>query len=208
MVLAGVAVAAGLVLASCGGSGYEYVSNSDAGLYFRVPDSWSVLDVDPADTGRPAASGDPVDAWIRLLDRSPSPGPANFQAPVPSYPVGIATVEPIPDLDTRDAVDYASLRAMAYGGTDPYAEAQVEGSAVQLVDLYDVQTADDVRGQRVVFTVHREDGTYVTFDQTALVDNLTTEIYRLVLKCESTCYERNRDEIDDIVDSWTVELED
>ena len=208
MVLAGVAVAAGLGLASCGGSGYEYVSNSDAGLYFRVPDSWAVMEIDPAETGRPDAVGDPVDAWARLIDRSPTPGPANFESPVPSYPVGLAIVSAVPDLDSRDAINYATLRGLAYGGTDPYAEAQVEGSNVQLVDLYDVPTADDVRGQRVVFTVQRDDGTYVTYDQTALVDNLTTEIYQLLLKCESTCYERNRDEIDDIVDSWTVDLED
>jgi hypothetical protein len=201
------AVAAASGLASCGGSGYEYVANDDAGLYFRVPDSWAVLEVDPAETGRPAASGDPVEGWARLLDRSPTPGAANFEAPVPSYPVGLASVDPVPDLDTRDAIDYASLRALAYDGTDPFAEAQVEGSNVQLVDLYDLDIADDVRGQRVVFTVQNDDGTFVTYDQTALVDNLTTEIYRLLLKCESTCYERNRDEIDDIVESWTVELE-
>ena len=207
MVLAGMVVA-GLGLASCGGSGYEYVSNTDAGLYFRVPDSWAVFEVDAADTGRPAAVGDPGDAWARLLDRSPTPGPANYQAPVPSYPVGLATVAAVPDADSRDIINFTTLRALAYDGTDPYTESQVDGSEVQLVDLYDVPTADDVRGQRVVFTVHRDDGSYVTYDQTAMVNNLTTEIYRLLVKCESTCYERNRDEIDEIVDSWTVDPED
>jgi hypothetical protein len=195
-------------LAACGDNGYEYVSNSDAGLYFRVPDSWAVLPVQTGDTGRPEAVGDPADSWARLIDRSPNPGPANFESPVPSYPVGIAVVETVPDLDTRDALDLASLRALANNGTDPFAEAQNEGTNLQLVDLYDVDTADDVRGQRVVFTIHRDDGTYVTYDQTALVDNRTTELFRLLVKCESTCYERNRDEIDDIAGSWTVDLED
>jgi hypothetical protein len=207
-VLAGLSVVAALGLAGCGDNGYEYVANKDAGLYFRVPDSWSVLEVDTEDTGRPAAVGDPVDAWTRLLDESPTPGAANFAAAAPAYPVGVASVEAVPDQQARDTLDYATLRGLAYGGTDPYEQSFAEDSNIQLVDLYDVTESDTVRGQRVIFTVHGEDGTYVTYDQTALVNNITTEIYRLLLKCESTCYERNRDEIDDIVDSWTIEQED
>jgi hypothetical protein len=206
--LAGLTVCSGLALAACGGSGYEYVSNKDAGLYFRVPDDWTVLTVDTEDTGRPPAIGDPDDAWTRLLDRSPTPGAANYVAAVPDYPVGLASVEAVPDRAARDELDYATLRSLAYGGTDPYAESQLAETDVQLVQLYDVTEREDIRGQRVVFTVHGDDGRYVTYDQTALVNNITTEIYRLLLKCESTCYERNRGEIDDIVDSWTIDQED
>jgi hypothetical protein len=195
-------------LTACGDDGYEYVANNDAGLYFRVPDSWAILEVDPVDTGRPEAIGDPRDVWARLIDRSPTPGPANFETPVPSYPVGLALVQDVPDLDSRDDLNYSSLRAMAYDGVDPYTEARVEGSPVQVVSLDEVLASEGARGQRIVFTVHRDDGTYVTYDQIALVDDLTTEIYRLLLKCESTCYERNRDEIDAIVESWTVDRED
>jgi hypothetical protein len=122
--------------------------------------------------------------------------------------VGIASVEAVPDQGTRDTLDYEALRGLAYGGTDPYTESCEEDSTIQLVDLYDVTESDSVRGQRVIFTVRGEDGRYVTYDQTAMVNNITTEIYRLLLKCESTCYERNRDEIDDIVDSWTIDQED
>lgn len=206
-VLAGLSVVAALGLAGCGDNGYEYVANDDAGLYFRVPDDWAVLEVDTTDTGRPTAIGDPIEAWTRLLDDSPTPGPANFAAAVPAYPVGVAIVEAVPDQATRDTLDYATLRGLANGGTDPYEQSFTEGSNVQLVDLYDVTESDSVRGQRVIFTVAGEDGSFVTYDQTALVNNITTEIYRLLLKCESTCYERNRGEIDDIVDSWTVEQE-
>ena len=208
VVLAGLTVIGALGLAGCGDSGYEYVSNKDAGLFFRVPDDWTVLDVETGDTGRPSAVGDPIDAWTRLLDRSPEPGAANFTATVPAYPVGIASVEAVPDQGARDTLDYETLRGLAYGGTDPYTESFAEDSNVQLVDLYDVTESDSVRGQRVIFTVRGEDGRYVTYDQTAMVNNITTEIYRLLLKCESTCYERNRDEIDDIVDSWTIDQED
>ena len=59
----------GLTLAACGGSGYEYVSNDEAGIFFKVPDDWSVIDVDTDDgtLGRP---GVPLD-WARVVDSSP-----------------------------------------------------------------------------------------------------------------------------------------
>jgi hypothetical protein len=170
-----------------------------------VPEDWSVLEVSSTETGRPEAVDDPADAWIRLIDRSPTPGAANYEAPAPVYPVGLASVEPVPSSAARDALDYVALRSLAYGGTDPVEAAEAEGDDVQIIDLYDITESDTVRGQRVIFTVHGDDGSYVTYDQTALVNNITTEIYRLLLKCESTCYERNRGEIDDIADSWTIE---
>src|SRR5215204_723476 len=100
-VLAGLAACAGLGLVGCGDSGYEYVSNNDAGLYFRVPDDWSVIEVDDSDAGVAEAVGS-TEQWLRLLDRSPSPSAANFTAPLPLYPVGVASVESLGTLEARD----------------------------------------------------------------------------------------------------------
>jgi hypothetical protein len=202
--LAGAAAIGLLGLAGCGGSGYEYVSNADEGLHFRVPDGWTVVEVEEADTGVPEAAGQ-SDGWTRLLDRSPTPGVANYNAVLPLYPVGVATVESVGTLDDRDTLDYATLRAMATNDVDdPLALASTEDGGVEVISLEDV-TEGDMRGERIVFNVEQPDGSLLTVDQTALVDPLTTQIYRLLLKCEAHCYESNRDEIDEIVDSWTVE---
>ncbi len=198
----------GLVAAGCGGDGYEYVQNDGAGLYFRVPESWNVVEIEQVDDGMPEAVNEPADGWVRLLDRSTDPDIANFEAPVPTEPVGLASVVPLPDLDTRDQLDYAALRALALGGEqDPLALASQSDGGVEIVSLEDVTTGDGLRGERIVFTVEQDDGGFVTMDQTALVDPQTTEIYRLLLKCEARCYEDNRDEIDGIVDSWTIDQE-
>jgi hypothetical protein len=184
------------------------VSNRDEGLYFRVPEDWAVLELAESDTGIPETIG-ASDPWRRLLDRSPTPGVANFNAELPVYPVGLASIESITSIDARNELDYRTLRALATNGEDdPVELATAEDPTVEVVSLEDVTTDDGARGERIVFTTERPDGSLLTTDQTALVDPLTTEVYRLLLKCEAHCYESNRDEIDDIVESWTVELED
>jgi NADP-reducing hydrogenase subunit HndD len=203
-----VVVVIALTVVACGGSGYEYVENDDAGLYFRVPDTWSVVPVDTTDEAVPETLLQ-SEQWVRLLDRSSEPDLANLQAQAPTAPVGLASVSSVATNAERDELDYAALRSMALSGEDdPLALASTSDSGVALVSLEDVTTDDGVRGERIVFTVTQDGGGLVTFDHTALVNPLTTEIYRLFLKCEAHCYEANRGEIDDIVDSWTIEQED
>jgi hypothetical protein len=207
-VLAGVAATAALGLSGCGDSGYEYVSNGDAGLHFRVPDDWAVIEVDDTDTGVTETLGN-TEEWLRLLDRSPSPSVANFNAALPLYPVGVASVVSVGSLDERDQLDYAALRTLAMDGVDdPLTLASTPDSGVELISIEDITTDEGLRGERVVFTVAQDEGGVLTVDQTAMVDPQTTEIYRLLLKCEAHCYESNRDVIDDIADSWTIDQED
>jgi hypothetical protein len=207
VLLASVACAV-LSLTACGDSGYEYVSNSDAGLHFRVPDEWAVMEVDTTDEAVPETLGS-TDEWLRVLDRSPSPDPANLTSALPLHPVGVASVASVGTLDDRDQLDYATLRTMATDGVgDPLDLAATDGSGVELVSIEDITTDDGLRGERVVFTQEQADGSLLTIDQIAMVDPQTTEIYRLLLKCEAHCYESNRSEIDDIADSWTVDQED
>src|SRR5262245_3041209 len=199
-------VAAGLALSACGGSEYTYVENTDAGLYFRVPDAWTVIEVEQEDTGRPEAVNARNDGWIRLLDRSPTPGASNYEASLPAYPMGLASVTPVESAEARDQLDYATLRSYLLG-EDPLVLADQEGSTLELVDGYDITTDEGLRGQRLVYSVEVEGGRFVTYDHTALVNDETTEVYQLALKCEATCYEANRDEIDGIVESWTIDKE-
>lgn len=216
-VLAGLTVVAAMGLASCGGTGYEYVSNTDEGLFLRVPDGWSVIDVDTDDgtLGRP---GVPLD-WVRVMDSAPAPAATNYTTAVPAYPVGITAVEPVETFAQRDGLSLEALRSYALAnyltpdpndptgaGTDPLNLDQEADGPVEVVDFDDSVTFEGgYRGQRIVFDLELDDGQVVTIDQTAVVDVDTTEVYRLLIKCEAQCYADRRAEIDDIVDSWTIE---
>ncbi len=45
---------------------------------------------------------------------------------------------------------------------------------------------------------------FVEIDQKALVDDSSHKLYLVIMMCSSACYERNRDQIQATVDSWTV----
>jgi hypothetical protein len=206
--------ALGLIAASCGGSGYEYVSNDEAGIFFKVPDDWSVIDVDTDDgtLGRP---GVPLD-WVRVVDSSSAPAVTNYRTPVPADPVGIAVVEPVETASQRDGLSLEMLRTYALSGyvaetdtpVDPLVLNQEADGPLEMIDGYDINLDGGFHGQRIVFDLEIEPGQVVTIDQTALVDAETTEVYRLLIKCEAHCYADRRAEIDDIVDSWTIDQED
>jgi hypothetical protein len=210
----GVALVLGLPLAACGGSGYEYVSNDEAGIFFKVPDDWSVIDVDTDDgtLGRP---GVPLD-WVRVVDSSPVPTVTNYRTPVPTDPVGIAVVEPVETASQRDGLSLEMLRTYALSGyvadadapVDPLVLNQEADGPLEMISGYDINLDGGFHGQRIVFELEIESGEVVTIDQTALVDPETTEVYRLLIKCEAHCYADRRAEIDDIVDSWTIDQED
>jgi hypothetical protein len=200
-----VALAFGAV--ACGGdSGYDYVSNNGAGLYFRVPNDWTVFDID-TNAGRVDAVV-PASPWIRVLDASATPSESNYLADIPTDPVGIAEIQPLQL--RRDAVNLSALRALALDGQGDPVQLVEEGSNpnIELVSLEDRSTSDGFRGERMVFNFQVSPGQYVTIDQTALMNNDLTEIYRLLIKCESACYEDHRSEINGIVDSWTIDQED
>ena len=44
----------------------------------------------------------------------------------------------------------------------------------------------------------------ITVDQVSIVDAGTKEVHFLAVSCSSSCYERKKDTINNIVDSWTV----
>jgi hypothetical protein len=138
--------------------------------------------------------------WARVVDRAAAPTADHLDERLPLAPVGLAQVVPVGG--QRDAVSLRFLRSMSFGA-DPVELAQ-QGD-VRVLRRDDIVTDAGFRGERIAVTIPLQDGEEVTIDQIAMVDAATTTLYRLVIKCEAACYEAHRGEIDQIVDSWTLE---
>ncbi len=46
---------------------------------------------------------------------------------------------------------------------------------------------------------------FVTVNQVSYIDEATSRVYFFTMLCSSTCYDRNRGDIESTVDSWTVQ---
>ncbi len=60
------------------------------------------------------------------------------------------------------------------------------------------------RGVHSVFQFSQGDGVLQTFDQTALLSNDHSKIYILLIRCSTTCYDKQRTALEKIAASFTV----
>ncbi|HUP86959.1 MAG TPA: hypothetical protein VM143_14995 [Acidimicrobiales bacterium] len=196
-----VAVALG-ILGACSlqRSGYQFVRSPSTGTYLKVPQEWTVYG--QKDIEKLLAEADPG------TERDPFPFISVFDAGEHPQldldlgaddPVGLIRVRELAPTE-RDAVSFATARNEFHDALNDALESG-EAPLRKMIEIR--QRAAD--GQRIVFSYTDEaTGQLVTLDQTTLVDRDKHRIYLLVVGCEAGCYERNRNQIDDVVSSLTI----
>jgi hypothetical protein len=195
-------LALAVAVAACGSSGYTYVKNSTTRTYFKIPSSWKlfrqdeILDSQPGISPQQRARSKQAQ-WIVAFDAARKPSLTHVLEQSSKEPVGFAQVRAL-TADEHENYSLAALRNEVIpleqlsqnDGVDPVSEKElVQGS---------------LRGSRLVNNVRAATGSFVTFDQTALLDKRTRLIYLLVVTCDADCYVKNQKTINSVVDSWTV----
>ena len=193
--------------AACGGlrtSGYQYVRNRSTGTYFKVPDEWRVYghkDVvkwirEEGDTG-----ADPVEniPFFTTFDghRRPSIGHFFLLDTDADRPVGTARVQELTDQE-RDSISLGVLRSTFID----FEEASSAGR-VDVLRYDDVKRDGGYRGNRLVFDLRTEEGTF-TVDQSTLLDDDTRRLYVFAIGCHPDCYRKHRKVIDEVVTSFQI----
>ena len=196
-------VAAALGFAACGTS-YHYVKNSDEGLYLKVPNDWKLYDEDQffratLEKPSPAQLRDlRQHEWATAFDSDPNPSPRNLNALDSKHPHGFARIHEI-GIDEHDTFSMQSARNLVA----PVDEL-IDAGAAQVLDAEERTLDGGFRLSHIVVNLGLQKGGYTTLDQTVVVDADTSKLYILAIGCSDTCYERNKDEIHSLVDSWTV----
>jgi hypothetical protein len=202
-----VVVAAALLLAACTDSGYNYVKNSTdagSGTYFKVPSGWKIYQEGEFYKTRDLS---PVRAkllretsWTVAFDASAKPSLRHYDQLVTRQPFGLARVREL-DPEERNAFSIEAMRNLVVP-IDTIAE---QGAEVELLRMDEFTEDGGFRGLRLTFSLQPpEDNEFVTFDQVSIVDAQTKELHLMFISCSATCYERNKDTINTVMDSWTV----
>lgn len=216
LVVAGV-LFAGLVLSSCGPSGYVFTHTPDGKAYFKVPNDWKqytkreiLLTAGLSLTSRVSKEL----PYVVAYDSDPRPSLTHAfnlnvnQAP-PRYPVVIAEVRDLnffPPAD-RDAFSLGQMRNLLYP-----IDQLAQSNQVDVISYKDdVVHAGGVRGIEMLFQASPKSIANVTpgdrvvqVYQTVAVDPATKSVYVFAVRCETHCYRDNRALIDQIVSSWTL----
>lgn len=187
-------VAAAVLVAGCGRSGYQYVENDDETVFIKIPDDWDVVSqgavnftLTPDDDIQPIP-GEFVLAWRAEFDGAPASLAGSYE-----YVQGYVEVQPV-DRRMQD-----SVRADLF-----FPEVTINPDGVEQF-RHDLVTVGDVSGHRMAWTQVTEDGTAFVSDRLVLVDSLSSKVYRVHVVCTLGCYNANAAQIDEIMRTFTVE---
>lgn len=193
-----------LVLAACGSSGYHYVKSSEDRTFFKVPADWELYDNEALlDAARSDLSDAELDEvrqtqWATVFDGHPTPALAHVANKAPGYPVGRAIVQDLSP-ESADGVSLMSLRNLFYE-----IDTKLEEETAEVISYEPVERDGGFHGSHLVARLTTASGDIVV-NQIALLDQATTKVYALAVACSVKCYDDNESEIEQVMDSWTVE---
>lgn len=207
-----VALAGAALLAGCGTPDYHYATNTDEGMYFKVPSGWSRVDQheldDLATSGLDAQSAAALRAssWSVAFDTQDPPAATHIVSiDVPS-PVAYARVLKVPE-SNRSGVTLDALRDVFVPVSESArTEAASAGRNLGTFALKSSENGapDGFTGIHQVFSYGRGSSTQV-FDQTAWTNEDHSRIYLLLVRCDDSCYRQRHAELAAVVKSFTVD---
>ena len=209
-ILAGLWLVAIVVMVSaCGVPQFTYVSNTNSGTYFKVPNGWhKVSDSALAKALQGGSSAaEPTGVWSAGYDGSSSPSASHLFGSVVAQPFAFALVEPLSS-SASAGMSYNELRDIFLPVTSA-SRSNAAKSGFPLTGFHllrdtVITSGQGVHGVRDTFDYTFPGGGTDTFDQVAFTNANDTEIYLLVLHCTATCYHKNQSQIDTVMNSFTV----
>ena len=195
---------ASLILVACAGGNPDTTTYRDADerSLFELPNEWNTYGADELAQLSvvpfiPELAGFPAITLI-AFDGAAGRDLANLTVDVTTspYPIGAQLIRSIGP-QSRDLVSRQTLALSAYDLTDVQGIQEIESEDFSFGRQYD--------GIRRFVGITAEDGELEgAIYMLAVTNPDTTEIYSMAVGCSLACFERQRDEIFKVVDSWLV----
>jgi hypothetical protein len=197
--IAGGLAATALLLGACGDAENTYVEEQGSGLFMRLPEDWEVFPVEDANpAGNPRIDAD-FGPWSVLIDGAERPNRAHGEEANPDEPVGTVQVVPLALFQSPPPLAHATLRGFfMVDGSDPLESDVVTDLEYDEVDL------GHHWGNRLIGTVDQGGGE-VRVAQLAFFDSGGKRIHVVRILCTVECFDDNEEEIEDVLDSFTLE---
>jgi hypothetical protein len=199
------------VLSGCGAPEYTYVTNSTDRTYLRIPNSWQPIDEKALDEaiGLDPTSKDSQDGfWLEGYDADTTPSPDHLFGQHAAAPAVFIGVRAVPEtargqisLDLlRDLFRPVSATARAEAAMNPASTF----TGFELMDDEVLTPGDGLRGVHVVYRYRIGGGPSQVFDQIAYVNDDASKLYMFYVRCATDCYRQRKQEIANVVSSFTV----
>jgi hypothetical protein len=199
-----------VVATGCAPPQFTYVTDGAANTYFKVPFTWhKISDMSLAAQFRSPGSvfGQQGGMWDVAYDAAAAPAATHLFSPTATEPFAFAFVAPLSAAGSS-AMSYNGLRDVMLPVTPAARQAAVKGrfplTGFQLLRDVVLTPSQGVHGVWETYNYTYPGGITDTFDQVALTNADSTQIYVLVMHCLATCYSQNQTEFNTIMSSFTV----
>ena len=198
-------------LAGCGAPEYTYVTNSADHTYLRIPYSWHPIDeralgeaigLDPTDEKQQAGF------WLEGYDADATPSADHLLGQHSAAPAVFIGVRDVPE-SARGQISLDLLRdlfrpvsATARGEAAMNPASPFTGFALMNDEV--LTPGKGLRGVHVVYRYRISGGPSQVFDQIAYVNDDASKLYMFYVRCSTDCYEQRKQEIANVVSSFTV----
>jgi hypothetical protein len=205
LLLAGVLGTIGL--SACGAPSYNYVADSAAKTYYKVPHAWHQISQKDLNTALQAAGGSGSGVWATAFDAGTAPSADHFLSADVSQPFVFAEVGTLSQTVSNE-LSYNVLRDFMLPVTST-ARQNAASSGFPLTGFKQLndQTItgkQGVHGVRETFQYTFPGGISDTFDEDVLTNADQTVVYFLLVHCTNACYSQNQDKINSVLSSFTV----
>lgn len=198
------------VATGCAAPQFTYVSDTSAYTYFKVPFGWhKISDVSLAAQFKTPGSilGQARGTWDVAYDGDPAPAAVHLFSPAATQPFAFAFVAPL-SATASNALSYNGLRDVLLPVTST-ARSQAAQSKFPLTGfklLRDtvLQPGGGVHGVWDTYDYTYPGNITDTFDQVALTNSNSTQLYVLMVHCMAACYSQNLSQFNTIMSSFTV----
>jgi hypothetical protein len=195
------------LVSACGAPQYTYVTNSDAHTYFKVPRDWQKIDNKELAKAISGGATLPPSVWTVGYDANPNPAAHDVLSPRAKKPFAYAVVEQVNE-QTSSILSYNLLRDFFLPVTDDARKTAANDgfslTGFRLIRSSVLTPGQGFHGVRETFDYTYPDGSQNTFDQVALTNADSTEVYVLLVHCLATCYSSDAKQIDSVMKSFTV----
>jgi len=202
-----VSVLATAGLSGCGAPAYTYVADGAAGTYYKVPVQWHQISQQQINALLQSEGGSSAGIWSTAFDAGSGPNANHVLAGDLSQPFAFAEVLALNPTASNE-LSYNMLRDFMLPVTSSTrsTEAQQGFPLTDFKQLLDqtITGKAGVHGVRETFQYTFPGGAVNTFDEDVLTNADQTEVYLLMVHCESSCYSQNQNAINTVMTSFTV----
>jgi hypothetical protein len=205
LLLAGVLGTVGLT--ACGAPSYNYVADTSAKTYYKVPYAWHQISQHDLNSALQAAGASGNGVWTTAYDAGTAPSADHFLSADVSQPFVFAEVGTLSPTVSNE-LSYNVLRDFMLPVTST-ARQNAASSGFPLTGFQQLRDTvitgkAGVHGVRETFRYTFPGGIADTFDEDVLTNADQTVVYFLMVHCTNSCFTQNQDMINTVLSSFTV----